>query len=336
VTLRRGAPTPLIPLNRPWRFAGDVVHNAPEEIPCASAGTGEAALLGAITEQHFDATFNLNARGTLFTVSAFRRYVVSLFVAATHATDLANPQAMTPENREKLNQRIRQAAEAALSDKEYVSAIDVLIGIGWLAPSNVDAWRHKRIDYLERVVNANLSRISEAMHLFRSWATAKGLQASEADYVARQPGRPALRFSKSGDPNIERQYRMHWMSPELKEKARQRLVEKMNRPPELVAIVPLKADWKCHRCGRGGDLLIMEPPGPCCLKCAGFADLDYLPRGHTKLTKRVAKLSERKLVVVRFSRARKRYERQGLLVEPRALREGRKELGLDEADDDYA
>ncbi|HTF68690.1 MAG TPA: SDR family oxidoreductase, partial [Edaphobacter sp.] len=34
----------------------------------ASAGTGEAVPLGEITEQHFDATFGLNARGTLFTV----------------------------------------------------------------------------------------------------------------------------------------------------------------------------------------------------------------------------------------------------------------------------
>jgi NAD(P)-dependent dehydrogenase (short-subunit alcohol dehydrogenase family) len=34
----------------------------------ASAGTGEQSKLGEITEQHFDATFGLNARGTLFTV----------------------------------------------------------------------------------------------------------------------------------------------------------------------------------------------------------------------------------------------------------------------------
>ncbi len=34
----------------------------------ASAGIGESVPLGEITEQHFDATFNLNARGTLFTV----------------------------------------------------------------------------------------------------------------------------------------------------------------------------------------------------------------------------------------------------------------------------
>lgn len=34
----------------------------------ASAGTGEAADLGEITEEHFDQTFGLNTRGTLFTV----------------------------------------------------------------------------------------------------------------------------------------------------------------------------------------------------------------------------------------------------------------------------
>jgi NAD(P)-dependent dehydrogenase (short-subunit alcohol dehydrogenase family) len=34
----------------------------------ASAGKGEAVPLGEITERHFDAAFNVNARGTLFTV----------------------------------------------------------------------------------------------------------------------------------------------------------------------------------------------------------------------------------------------------------------------------
>ncbi|MCW2266543.1 NAD(P)-dependent dehydrogenase (short-subunit alcohol dehydrogenase family) [Gluconobacter cerinus] len=38
------------------------------DILYASAGTGEALSLGEITEQHFDTTFNLNVRGTLFTV----------------------------------------------------------------------------------------------------------------------------------------------------------------------------------------------------------------------------------------------------------------------------
>lgn len=38
------------------------------DILFASAGTGERANLGEITEKHFDTTFGLNTRGTLFTV----------------------------------------------------------------------------------------------------------------------------------------------------------------------------------------------------------------------------------------------------------------------------
>jgi NAD(P)-dependent dehydrogenase (short-subunit alcohol dehydrogenase family) len=38
------------------------------DVEFASAGKGEALPLGEITEQHFDAAFDLNVRGTLFTV----------------------------------------------------------------------------------------------------------------------------------------------------------------------------------------------------------------------------------------------------------------------------
>lgn len=38
------------------------------DVQYASAGIGESVPLGKVTEQHFDQTFNLNARATLFTV----------------------------------------------------------------------------------------------------------------------------------------------------------------------------------------------------------------------------------------------------------------------------
>jgi hypothetical protein len=163
------------------------------------------------------------------------------------------------------------------------------------------------------------------MKLFRSWATAKGLNPSETSYVARTPSRQTLRFSQSADPTIEGRYRTHWISGELSEKKREHLVEKASRAPELVAIQPLN-DWKCHRCGGTGDLLIMESTGPACLRCAGLGDLEFLPAGDALLTRRVKAKSARHAVVVRFSKTRRRYERQGLLVEPQALAEGQREL----------
>lgn len=233
---------------------------------------------------------------------------------------------MNPKNRKKLIDRVTRAAEAALAARHYVTSIDVLVGIGWLDPGAAARWRRGQIDYLEREVRTSLPRISEAMRLFRSWAAAKGLFASQTDYVARTPQRQTLRFSRSGNPSIEEQYRTHWVSPELSERKRERLAEKASQAPDLVVISPLKAEWTCHRCGRTGDLLMTEAAGAACLSCAGLGDLEYLPAGDALLTRRAKAKSTRYAVVVRFSRSRGRYERQGLLVEPRALAEAEREL----------
>jgi hypothetical protein len=208
----------------------------------------------------------------------------------------------------------------------FVSAIDILVGIGWLDPEALERWRRGQIDCLEEVVRTNLSRISEAMRLFRSWATARGLFASQTEYVARTPRRETLRFSRSENPAIEASYRTHWVSPELSGKKRERLAEKASRAPELVVVQPLNTEWKCHRCGGSGDLLMMETPGPACMRCVGLNDLNYLPAGDALLTRRAKAMSTRYAVVVRFSRTRRRYERQGLLIEPRALADARRDL----------
>jgi hypothetical protein len=233
---------------------------------------------------------------------------------------------MSPKNRKPLADRVAKAAEAALAAQQYVSSIDVLLGIGWLDPGAVARWRRGQIDYLEQAVQTNLPRISEAMKLFRSWAAGKGLSASQTHYVARTPQRQTLRFSRSGNPAIEELYRTHWVSRELSEKKRERLAEKTSRAPDLIVVQPLKAGWTCHRCGRTGNLLMMETPGPACLGCAGLGDLEYLPAGDALLTRRAKAKSTRYAVVVRFSRSRRRYERNGLLVEPKALAEAQRDL----------
>ena len=234
--------------------------------------------------------------------------------------------AMNRSNRATLADRVIKAAETSLAAQHYVSSIDVLVGIGWLDRGAVKRWRQGQIDCLEGVVQTNLPRISEAMKLFRSWATGKGLFASETDYVARTPQRGGLRFSRSGNPTIERLYRTHWVSPELSESKRERLVEKASRAPELVVIRPLNREWTCHRCGGTGDLLVMENPGPACLRCVGLDDLEFLPAGDALLTRRAKAKSARSAVVVRFSRSRRRYERQGLLVEAEALTDAQRDL----------
>jgi hypothetical protein len=234
---------------------------------------------------------------------------------------------MNADNRDKLRARVIAAAESTLARQGFVSAIDVLTGIGWLDQATLKRWRYGQLASLEQGIQTNVSRISEAMTLFRAWAAERHLDPSETTYVAKTPARRTLRFSKIGDSTIERLYRTHWVSRDLSEKKRARIHANSNRPPELVVIQPLDTDWKCHRCGGTGDLLIMEQPGPSCLPCAGLGTLEFLPAGDAALSRRAKAKSDTSAVVVRFSRTRKRYERQGLLVEPEALRDAEREIG---------
>lgn len=127
-----------------------------------------------------------------------------------------------------LEQRVARAAAALLERQQYVSPVDLLVGLGWLAPSQVEDWRRGRVKCLERVVQANLHKLSTAMRHVRRWATDHGLEPSETVYVAHTRDRRRLRFSVSGKPDIERAYSTHWVSPLLAEAKRRRLSEQQS------------------------------------------------------------------------------------------------------------
>lgn len=91
-------------------------------------------------------------------------------------------------------------------------------------------------------------------------------------------------------------------------------------------------DSACAECGSElakGRFLRMERERPLCLACADLDHLIFLARGDTALTRRASKFSTLRAVVVRFSRSRKRYERQGVLVEEAALEQAERECLAD-------
>jgi hypothetical protein len=63
-----------------------------------------------------------------------------------------------------------------------------------------------------------------------------------------------------------------------------------------------------------------------------MGELEYLPAGDMALTRRATKYSGKVATVVRFSRSRGRYERQGILVESAAVEKAEAECTLDAAD----
>ena len=238
-------------------------------------------------------------------------------------------------NQSKLESRVHRAAEAALSRQQYVSAIDVLGGMGLLMSAQVDSWRKGRVDFLERVIQGNLKKISSSMAIFRNWAREKGLKPSETQYVRHsRTGTMVLQFSKSGDPGIEKSYRTHYISLALSERKQERLEEKLNQPPKPVVFQNLR-EAQCSECGaeiEQSSFLSMELEQPLCLQCSRLGDLEFLPSGDTALTRRASKYSGRVAVVVRFSRSRGRYERQGILVETAGLEKAEREC-LGDADE---
>lgn len=85
----------------------------------------------------------------------------------------------------------------------------------------------------------------------------------------------------------------------------------------------------CSECGEElghhAWITLVQDKGALCLSCADLDHLIFLPSGDAALTRRAGKYSTLSAVVLKWSRARKRYERQGLLVEEPALQRAEQE-----------
>src|SRR5258706_6422894 len=79
----------------------------------------------------------------------------------------------------------------------------------------------------------------------------------------------------------------------------------------------------CGECledlGSKAWITLVRDIGALCLSCADLDHLVFLAAGDAALTRRARKYSRLSAVVLKWSRARRRYERQGLMVEETAL-----------------
>lgn len=93
-------------------------------------------------------------------------------------------------------------------------------------------------------------------------------------------------------------------------------------------------DSTCAECGEQlghhAWITLVEGKGALCLSCADMDHLLFLPAGDAALTRRSSKYSTLSAVVLKWSRARKRYERQGILIEESALQRAEQECLADE------
>ncbi len=109
--------------------------------------------------------------------------------------------------------KVDSAMYTLIRDKGVASPAEVLIAVSVLSKADYENWRFGRVDYLERVCKVNLRKLSVINREIRAYATRNSLKPSWTDYRKWGKGENIrLRFSKSGDSNIERMYATHYVS----------------------------------------------------------------------------------------------------------------------------
>ena len=132
------------------------------------------------------------------------------------------------------------AAAEALARQGFVTPVDVCLGLGWLHPSNVDDWRHGRVDDLEYFLPVHGDRLTELIACLQRWAKGHDLQGTEGEYISTTRSRHPLRFLSDGAATEEAAWRMRWVSPDLPEQKRERITKAQDSPPDLVVIQPVR------------------------------------------------------------------------------------------------
>jgi len=105
---------------------------------------------------------------------------------------------------------------------------------------------------------------------------------------------------------------------------------KQSAPPKVFITARESVCDECgEELGHKAWIMLAGDRGALCLACADLDHLVFLPAGDMAVTRRARKHSTLAAVVLKWSQARKRYERQGLLVEAQALEQAEKECLAD-------
>lgn len=232
-------------------------------------------------------------------------------------------------------ERVRAAAESALKAEGAVGPLELFQHMRFLDPFHVEGWRKGNEHYrvLEQSIQVGPEKFEKTLRYFGEWVQERGLRAVEAPYTGRSlRGVEQLQVTADGDPEREKFYRTRYAPADLAEGKAKRLSDKLKKAPDIVVFEKVSEEGNCSECGAElvkGNLLFMEKGKPLCLMCADLDHLVFLPAGDTALSRRSRKYSLLSAVVVRFSRTRRRYERQGLLVTEAALAKAEQECSAD-------
>jgi len=116
-------------------------------------------------------------------------------------------------NNTDLEKNIRRIISELSDKKGYICSIDVLLGLNYLAKTDYEKWRNGQVEYLEKICKTNLGKLTTIKKIIRQVASKMNLEPSLTVYNKYGKGpKQKLRFSKSGDFNIEKAYSTHFLN----------------------------------------------------------------------------------------------------------------------------
>ena len=121
--------------------------------------------------------------------------------------------------KDKYYPRVVRAVGKILARADVVAPSDIFIEMGNLSKKNYEAWCKGQVPYLERVFEGSLTKANRILRII-------GFHNHDLNMVPRQTGyhqwgngkNRILRFSKSGDPNLEKAYSRHYIWNQSQEK----------------------------------------------------------------------------------------------------------------------
>ncbi|NLN04710.1 MAG: hypothetical protein GX166_07830 [Clostridiaceae bacterium] len=115
--------------------------------------------------------------------------------------------------------KVWSSCESMLKEKNYISPVEILMRVGVLSDKDYRQWRYAKVPYLEIVCKANLRKMSLIMKELGNFARLNKLKPSHTVYApwGSKSRKKVLRFSKSGNPNIEKHYSTHYVKRNIEE-----------------------------------------------------------------------------------------------------------------------
>lgn len=118
---------------------------------------------------------------------------------------------------EPMYPKIVNAVSQLLKEKKIVSPVELFSVLKLIDDKQIEDWRFGRIPYFEKAIKCNLTKASRILQILRYHVHDLDMIPSATVYKKLGKGpKTILRFSKTGEKNIEEAYSRHFLRNEKK------------------------------------------------------------------------------------------------------------------------